>query len=57
MQWLIKYVRCTSGLLGKCLRHSFVTSLIPQAFPSLKEFINFCKSHGLILWGGGVNAV
>jgi hypothetical protein len=25
---------------------------IPQTFLSFKEFINFCKSHGLILTGG-----
>jgi hypothetical protein len=27
--------------------------LNPQAFLNFKEFINVCKSHGLILWGGG----
>jgi hypothetical protein len=26
-------------------------SSIPQAFLSFKKFINFCTSHGLILWG------
>jgi hypothetical protein len=25
MQWLNRFVRCTSGLLGSCLRHSFKT--------------------------------
>jgi hypothetical protein len=51
-QWLNKWVKCTSGRLGMCLRHSFGMPSIPQAFLNFKEFINFCKSHGLIIWGG-----
>jgi hypothetical protein len=47
-QWLNKCVTCTNGLLGRCLRH---LPSIPHAFLNFKEFINFCKSHGLILWG------
>jgi hypothetical protein len=35
------------------MRHSFGMPSIPQAFLSFKEFINFCTSRGLILWGGG----
>jgi hypothetical protein len=53
MQWLIKWVKRTSGLLGRCLRHSFGMLWILQAFRSFREFINLCKSHGHILLGGG----
>jgi hypothetical protein len=42
MQWLIKYIKCTNGLLGRCLRHSFEMTSIPQAFLNFKEFINLC---------------
>jgi hypothetical protein len=43
-QWLNKR---TNGLLGRCLRHSFGMPSIPQVFLNFKDFINFCKSHGL----------
>jgi hypothetical protein len=56
-QWLNKWVKCTNGSLGKCLRHSFGTPSIPQAFLNFKDFINFCTSHGLILGGGLLSAV
>jgi hypothetical protein len=35
------------------MRHSFGILSIPQAFLSFREFINFCKSQGLNLSGGG----
>jgi hypothetical protein len=50
-QWLNKWVKCNNGRLGRCLRHSFWISSIPQAVLNIKDFINFCTSHGLILWG------
>jgi hypothetical protein len=50
-QWLNKCVKCTNGLLGRCLRHLFGMPSIPQAFPNFKKLIIFCKSHGLILSG------
>jgi hypothetical protein len=52
-QWLNKCVKCTNGLLERYLRRSFGMPSIPQPFPNFKEFINFCKSQGQILWGGG----
>jgi hypothetical protein len=52
MQWLNRWVRCTSGLLGRCLRHSFGMPSIPQAFFSFSVFTIFCTSHGLTLSGG-----
>jgi hypothetical protein len=51
-QWLNKCAKCTKGLVGRCLRHSFGMLSIPQAFLNFKEFINFYKSHGLIFLGG-----
>jgi hypothetical protein len=51
-QWLNKFVKCTNGIRGWCLTHSFGMPLIPQDFLNLKELISFCKSHGLILSGG-----
>jgi hypothetical protein len=56
-QWLNKWVKCTNGRLGRCLRHSFGMPSIPQAFLNFKEFINFCKSQGLIFWGGLLSTV
>jgi hypothetical protein len=47
MLWLIKRVKWTSGLLAM--------SSIPQAFHSFREFIDFCKSHSLILSGGSLS--
>jgi hypothetical protein len=52
MQWLNKWVRCTNGLLGRCLRHSFGMPSIPQAFFNFSVFIIFYRSHGLTLSGG-----
>jgi hypothetical protein len=43
-QWLNKYVRCNSGLLGRCLGHSFGVPWSPQAFLSLNEFTNLCHN-------------
>jgi hypothetical protein len=48
-QLLNKWVKCTNGRLGRCLRHSFEMSSTPQAFLNFRAFINFCTSHGLIL--------
>lgn len=42
MQWSVKCARCTSGLLGRCLRHSFGMPLIPQVFFSFRKVI-FCS--------------
>jgi hypothetical protein len=51
-QWLNKCVRWTSGVLGRCLRHSFGMISIPQAFLKFRECIKFCTSQGLTLsWG------
>jgi hypothetical protein len=33
----------TSGLLGRCLRHSFGTPSRPQAFLNFNEFANLCN--------------
>jgi hypothetical protein len=52
MQWLIKWVKWTSDLLWRCLWYSFGISSIPHVFFNFKEFINFCKSHGLTFSGG-----
>jgi hypothetical protein len=52
--WLIKFVNCTNGRLGRCLRHSFGMPSIPQDFLNFKDLISFCKSHGLILSRGPV---
>jgi hypothetical protein len=56
-QWLIKWVKCTNSLFGRCLRHLFEIPSIPQAFLSFREYINFCKSRGLILSGGLLSTV
>jgi hypothetical protein len=56
MQWFIKWVKWTSGLVGMCLRHSFGTPSIPQAFFTFSEFRSFCRSYGLILCGGLLSA-
>jgi hypothetical protein len=37
MQWLNKCVRCTNGLLGRCLRHWFGIPSSPQVFLSFSE--------------------
>jgi hypothetical protein len=47
----VSQVKCTKGLLGSCLRHSFGMPSVPQAFLSFREFTNFCRSHGLIFSG------
>jgi hypothetical protein len=46
-QWLNKWVRWTSGLLGKCLRHSLGISSSPQAFYNFRVRIISCTSQGL----------
>jgi hypothetical protein len=46
MQWLNRWVKWTSGLLGRCLRHSFGMPSIPQAVFNFKELSKFCKSQG-----------
>jgi hypothetical protein len=43
----IRRLKWTSGLLGRCLRHSFGMPSIPQACSNCKEFSNFCN---LLLW-------
>jgi hypothetical protein len=55
MQLSNKWVRCTSGLLGRSLRHSFGIPSIPQAFLIFNEFIIFWTSQGLTLSGGSVS--
>jgi hypothetical protein len=52
-QWLNKWVKCTNGRLGRCLKHSFGMPSIPQAFLNFKDFITFCTSHGrtLLVYG------
>jgi hypothetical protein len=35
-----KCVRCISGLLGRCRRHSFGISSSPQAFLNVNDFAN-----------------
>jgi hypothetical protein len=50
-QWLNKWVKFTNGRLRRCPRHSFGMPSIPQAFLNFEEFIHFCISHGVILWG------
>jgi hypothetical protein len=50
MQWLNKFVRCTSGLLGSCLRHSFGIPRIPYAFRSLLISVN----HLVLSFQGGL---
>jgi hypothetical protein len=57
LQWLDKWVRCTNGLLGRCLRHSFGMPSIPRAFFSFSVFIIFCTSHGLTLSRGLLSMV
>jgi hypothetical protein len=57
MQWLIKWVNWTSGLLGKCLRHSFGIPSILQAFLNFNEFNIFCKSYGLTFSRGSLHSV
>jgi hypothetical protein len=52
IQWLHKCVKCTKGLLGRCLRHSLGMQSIPQPFLSFSDFINFSMPHGLIMIGG-----
>jgi hypothetical protein len=51
-QWLNKCVRCTSGLHGRCLRHSFGIPSSPQAFLNFNYFTNFCMSQGLTFSNG-----
>jgi hypothetical protein len=48
-QWLntSKCIRCNSGLLGRCMRHSFIIPSSPQAFLNFNEFTNICMSRGL----------
>jgi hypothetical protein len=52
MQLLIKCIKWTNGLLGRCLRHSFGMPSNPQAFLNFKVFINFYRSHGHIISRG-----
>jgi hypothetical protein len=52
VQWLNKCVRCTSDILGRCLRHSFRIPSSPQAFLNFNEFANLCMSHGLTFTNG-----
>jgi hypothetical protein len=47
-QWLIKYVRCTSGLLGRCIRHSFGKPSVHKPFSiSVSLLIYVC--HKIVL--------
>jgi hypothetical protein len=46
-QWLNKCVRCTSGLIGRCLRHLFGIPSCPQTFFNTSDSTNFCMSQGL----------
>jgi hypothetical protein len=39
-------VTCTSGPLGRCLRHSFGIPSSPLAFLIFNEFANLCMSQG-----------
>jgi hypothetical protein len=46
-QWLNTCVKCTSGLLGRCLRHSFGIPSVLQDPLNFKELLRFSNSHGL----------
>jgi hypothetical protein len=50
MHWLIRWVKWTSGLLGRCLGHQF-----HRPFCNFKEFSNFCKSQGLYSFRGSLS--
>jgi hypothetical protein len=56
-QWLNRWVKCTNGLLERCLRHSFGMPWIPQAFFNFNDFIIFYTWHGQTLWGWVVSSV
>jgi hypothetical protein len=45
-------VRCTSGLLERCLRHPFEIKSRPQVFLNFNEFVNICISQGLAFQTG-----
>jgi hypothetical protein len=49
-QWLNKCVKCTSGLLGRCLRHLFGIPSIPQAFLSFNNCIHLYISQGVVVY-------
>jgi hypothetical protein len=51
-QQLNKCVRCTSGLLGRCLRRLFGMPSSPQGFHSFNEFADLCMSQGLTFPSG-----
>jgi hypothetical protein len=51
-QRINKCVRCTSGLLGRCLRHSFGVPSSPQDFLNSNEFANWSVSQCLTLHKG-----
>jgi hypothetical protein len=53
-QWLSKCVKCTNGLLRRCLRHSFRMPSIPEAFLNFKELITSVSHTNLFSRGGGV---
>jgi hypothetical protein len=53
-QWLCKCVYSSNCLLGKWPSHSFEMPSIPRDFLNFRELISFCKSHDLILAGGGL---
>jgi len=48
-QWINKWVRWTSGFLGRCLRHSLGMPSSPQVFPKFRVRITCCTSQGLTL--------
>jgi hypothetical protein len=45
-------LRCISGLLGRCRRHSFGIPWSSQAFFNFNEFANLCTSQGLTFLSG-----
>jgi hypothetical protein len=51
-QWLNKCVRCTSGVLGRFLRHSFGILPSSQAFHNFNEYANLCMSQGFTFPSG-----
>jgi hypothetical protein len=51
-QRLNRWITWTRDLLGRCLRHSFGMSSIPQALPSFKDQIYFETLHSQNLTGG-----
>jgi hypothetical protein len=53
-QWLNKCVKCTNGLLERCLRHPFGMPPIPQAFLDFKELVSI--SH-MVLFSQGACCV